>query len=105
ITEVQVGRLVVAEVRRGTPAHAAGINVGDELLAIDDQRVPAAGLDALLRHYPPGTAVEVMVARRDRLRRILVTLGEKPAARGREEIAPGASGAQGEQRTGWLTGA
>ena len=30
------GRLVVTQVRRGTPAYDAGVNVDDEILAIDD---------------------------------------------------------------------
>jgi predicted metalloprotease with PDZ domain len=104
ITRVDDGRLVVSEVRRDTPAHAAGINAEDEILAIEEQRVPAAGLDELLRYYPPGAEVAVLVARRGRLRRIPVTLGEKPAARWRVEIAPDASREQIEQRTRWLTG-
>jgi predicted metalloprotease with PDZ domain len=103
-TEVQEGRLVVTEVRRETPAHGAGINVDDEILAIDDQRVPAGGWDELLGHYPPGTAVEILVARRGRLRRIPVTLAEKPETRWRLEVAPGASRQQIGQRTRWLTG-
>jgi predicted metalloprotease with PDZ domain len=103
-TRVQEGRLVVTEVRRETPAHAAGVNVEDEILAIDEQRVPAAGLDELVRYYGPGTEVSLLVARRGRLRRIPVTLGEKPTARWGLQVAPGASRQQLEQRTRWLTG-
>jgi predicted metalloprotease with PDZ domain len=94
----------VAEVLRETSAHAAGINVDDELVAIDEHRVPVAGLDELLQHYRPGAEVAVLVARRGRLRRISVTLDGIPAARWRLENAPGASRAQIEQRTRWLTG-
>ncbi len=53
------GRLVVTVVRRGTPAHTAGLNVDDEILAIDDLRVRADGLVARMdqyqrgRHHPP----------------------------------------------------
>jgi predicted metalloprotease with PDZ domain len=104
VTRVQEGRLVVTEVRRETPAHAAGINVDDEILAIGEHRVPAVGLDELLRYYAPGAEVSLLVARRGRLRRIPVTLGEKPTARWRLEAAPGASRQQIEQRTRWLTG-
>jgi predicted metalloprotease with PDZ domain len=103
-TREQEGRLVVTEVRRETPAHAAGINVDDEILALDEQRVPAAGLDELLRYHPAGAEVAILVARRGRLRRVSVTLGEKPVARWRLEVAPGASRQQLEQRTRWLTG-
>ena len=61
------GRLVVTQVRRGTPAHEAGVNVDDEILAIDDFRVRADGLDRRLEQYAPGRAVTLLVARRDEL--------------------------------------
>ena len=48
------GRLVVTSVRRGTPAIAAGLNVDDEILAIDDVRVRADGLAARLDQYKVG---------------------------------------------------
>ena len=35
------GRLVITQVRRGTPAYEAGLNVDDEIIAIDDFRVRA----------------------------------------------------------------
>ena len=49
------GRLLVSSVRRETPALAAGLNVDDEILAIDDVRVRADGLSARLEQYRPGT--------------------------------------------------
>jgi predicted metalloprotease with PDZ domain len=105
ITRVEDGRLVVTEVRRETPAHAAGVNVGDEILAIDEQRVPVDGLDEILRHAPPGREVAVLVARRGRLRRVPVVLGQEPVARWKLEPEPDASRQQRAQRTRWLTGA
>ncbi len=49
------GRLVVTQVRRGTPAHQAGVNVDDEILAIDDFRVRSDGLDRRLEQVRAGT--------------------------------------------------
>jgi predicted metalloprotease with PDZ domain len=69
---------VVTEVRRDTPAFAAGLNVGDELIALDDWRVPAGELDSRLERYRPGDEVSVLVARHGTLRRLPVTLGEAP---------------------------
>ncbi len=48
------GRLVVTSVRRGTPAIDAGLNVDDEILAIDEVRVRADGLAARMDQYKPG---------------------------------------------------
>ena len=57
-TDLQDGRLVVTVVRRGTPAHAAGLNVGDEIIAIGDDRVPPDGLGDRLEAYRPGEEVD-----------------------------------------------
>src|SRR4029079_16855009 len=35
-TKIDGGRLIVENVPRGTPAYDAGVNAGDEILAIDD---------------------------------------------------------------------
>ena len=74
-TRNDAGRLVITSVRRGTPGIDAGLNVDDEIIAIDDVRVRADGLAARLDQYKPGDKVSVLVARRDRLMKIDVTLG------------------------------
>ena len=55
------------QVRRHTPAFSAGLNVDDEIVAIDDVRVRADRLDERLEQYVPGNRVTVLVARRDRM--------------------------------------
>ena len=61
------GRLVVTQVRRGTPAYDAGVNVDDEILAIGDYRVRPEGWEARLDAYRPGDRVTLLVARREHL--------------------------------------
>ena len=51
-TRNDAGRLLVSQVRRETPAQVAGLNVDDEILAIDDVRVRAEGLVGRLDQYP-----------------------------------------------------
>jgi predicted metalloprotease with PDZ domain len=97
-TRLDGGRLLVVEVRRGTPAFDAGISVDDELLAIDDFRVPPAGLAERLAFYRPGDRVSVVVARRERLLRLDAVLGEDPGEGWRLAVDPRASD---EQRRGW----
>ena len=79
-TRNDAGRVLVTQVRRGTPAYDAGLNVDDEILAIDDVRVRGDGLATRLEQYRPSDKVTLLVARRDRLTRIPVTLGTDPAA-------------------------
>jgi predicted metalloprotease with PDZ domain len=77
-TRNDTGRLIVTQVRRQTPAFAAGLDADDEILAIDDVRVRADGLDRRLEQYSPGDRVSLLVARRDRLSRLDLTLGAEP---------------------------
>jgi predicted metalloprotease with PDZ domain len=104
-TEVQAGRLVVTVLRRGTPAYEAGLNVGDEILAVGEYRVPPAGWEERLKAYRPGEKVSLLVARRERLVRLPVTFGEKPKERWKLEAAPDATPEQQARLAAWLAGA
>jgi predicted metalloprotease with PDZ domain len=95
------GRLVVREVATGTPAHDAGLQVEDELLAIDDERLPAQ-LDERLNRMRAGTQVELTIARRGRLRRMPLTLGARPADAWQLEVDPSANVTQRRALDTWL---
>jgi predicted metalloprotease with PDZ domain len=101
-TRNDAGRLVVTEVRRDTPAYGAGLNVDDEILAIDDFRVRADQLTQRLDQYKPGDKVTLLVARREQLRRIDLQFGAEPPRQWRLEINPGSTDTQQRQRTAWL---
>jgi predicted metalloprotease with PDZ domain len=96
------GRLVVSQVRRGAPADAAGINVDDEILAIDDFRVRVDRLDARLEQYRVGDRISVLVARREQLLRVAVTIAGAPGRGWRLEVDPAAKDAAVQMRTRWL---
>ena len=101
-TRTEAGRLIVSQVRRSTPAQASGINVDDEILAIDDVRVRADGLTARLEQYRPGDRVTVLVARRERLLRLDATLGNEPGRTWRAGVDPAAADEQNRRRARWL---
>ncbi len=101
-TRVDNGRLVVTVVRRGTPAHDAGLNTDDEILAIDDVRVRADGLVARMDQYRVGDTVRLLVARRDRLVTLDVTLGAEPGRPWRLQPKPDATAGQTARLTAWL---
>ena len=103
-TRNDAGRLVISSVRRGTPAIDAGLNVDDEILAIDDVRVRADGLTARLDQYKPGDKISVLVARRDRLMKIDVTLGPEPGRSFRLEPLPAATAEQTARLTALMDG-
>jgi predicted metalloprotease with PDZ domain len=101
-TRNDAGRLLVSQVRRDTPAQAAGLNVDDEILAIGDFRVRADRLDNRLDQYRSGDKVTLLVARREQLIRLDVTLGTEPPRAWRLEVNPAASEVQQSSRGRWL---
>jgi len=103
-TEVQKGRLTVTEVKRGTPAYQAGVNAGDEILAIGDYRVPPDAWTERLKAFRPGERATLLLARRERLTRLPVTFGEKPARRWKLEVEPKATAEQTAHLAAWLRG-
>lgn len=60
-------RTVVSNVLTGTAAHRAGVNNGDELLALDGLRVAQDSVAARVRERKPGDRVTLTLFRRDQL--------------------------------------
>jgi predicted metalloprotease with PDZ domain len=102
--EPQDGLLVVKEVKRETPAFAAGLNAGDEILALGDYRVTPGSWKDRLKAYRPGETVEIVVSRRDRLVRLPATFGQKPSQRWKLEVDPMANSDQKARLEAWLRG-
>ena len=103
-TAIKDGRLVVTEVRRNTPGYSVGLNVDDEILAVDDYRVAPEKdkLEERLKAYVPGTQVNLLVARREVLRRIPVKLARKPSETWALEMLPDANAEQQQHLLQWL---
>ena len=102
VMKIDGGRLVVSQIRRGTPGHEAGLNVDDELLAIDDFRVRPDQLDARMEQYVAGDRVSLLVARRDRLISLDVVLGAEPSKSWQLEVDPSATAGQRAGLDFWL---
>jgi predicted metalloprotease with PDZ domain len=88
MTKIDAGRLLIAQVKRQTPAFSAGLNVDDEIVAIDQVRVRFDRLDERLEQYAPGDRISVLVARRDRLLSLDLILGAEPPRVWRLEPRP-----------------
>ncbi|MGH7271672.1 MAG: M61 family metallopeptidase [Polyangiaceae bacterium] len=69
------GRTLVSSVVRGGPSFHAGIDAGDEIIAVGGVRAEGASLDATLRGRAPSESVDVVVARDGRLLTVTATLG------------------------------
>ncbi len=96
------GREMVKFVEAGDPAQLAGIDAGDELLAIDGFRVNAEQAGERLKDYQPGDTIEVTVFHQDELRTCRVTLA--PPRPTRYSIVPveQPTAIQKQNFTGWL---
>lgn len=93
---------VVRYARLDGAAWQAGVNAGDELLALDGVRI-GSGLDAMLRRYSPGDEVELTLFRDGVLRTLTVALGP---VRADHEINVNEDTGQSlaESRSEWLGG-
>ena len=87
----------------GGPAAAAGLSPGDELAAIDDFRVSSdADARALLALRKPGDRAELAVWRRNRLVRLVATIGEAPPTRYEIAVAAGTGAAGAARYEAWM---
>jgi predicted metalloprotease with PDZ domain len=100
-TRVENGRLVVARVPRETPAWEAGLTADDEIIAIDDFRIRADQLAQRLENYRAGDRISLLIARRDVLKRVDLTLGNEPE-RWQLELLPGATEVQKRNFANWV---
>jgi membrane-associated protease RseP (regulator of RpoE activity) len=70
------GALVV-EVVEDSPASAAGLRVGDVIVAVDEQELnEAANLADIIAEYEPNDRIKLRIVRQGRERTISVTLGQ-----------------------------
>ncbi|HSN77493.1 MAG TPA: PDZ domain-containing protein, partial [Anaerolineae bacterium] len=74
----QNGRAVVETVFADGPAYHADLSVGDEIIALDGYRVNQETLGERLADRQPGDQVTLTLFRRDELREVALTLGQRP---------------------------
>ncbi|CAN5287851.1 PDZ domain-containing protein [soil metagenome] len=98
------GRVTVQAVLRGGAAHGAGVEAGDEIVAIGDRRLDGSTVDGITSKLAPGTTTTVLVARDGKLKSLPITL-EAPRER-RTKIVPSgyATDAQKALFRAWMGG-
>jgi predicted metalloprotease with PDZ domain len=92
----------VTHVLQGTPAHDAGLNAGDEIIALDGLRAAHADIPARLRHRDDGEKVTISLFRREELLTVEVPLGERPAPKLSLVAVDDLDSRQQEAYSGWL---
>jgi predicted metalloprotease with PDZ domain len=68
----------VTRVTAGSPGYAAGLDIGDEILALDGSRVRTGDLNDRVGERKPGDKVTLTVFHNDRLKEVRVTLASSP---------------------------
>lgn len=101
-SKVQDGALIVSSVKRGTPAHTAGLNAGDEVIALDGFRVRASGWGERRKQYAPGQTGSLLISRRGKLLTLTIVFAKEPAKLWQLQVDPDAADSQNSRRATWL---
>ncbi|MCI4318533.1 MAG: PDZ domain-containing protein [Thermoplasmata archaeon] len=72
------GMARVTQVRDGSPARRAGLDPGDEVVALDGVKVKGSAFGEAWKRYPPGSAVALTVFRRGFLTTVNAVTGQAP---------------------------
>jgi predicted metalloprotease with PDZ domain len=100
--KAEQGKEIIQFVEVSSPAAVAGVDAGDELLAIDGLRVTADSFSDRLKDYNVGETVELSVFHQDELRTFPVTLGAPPPSRYQVVPMENPTEVQKQNFAGWL---
>ena len=101
-THLSGGRTLIKYVLSDSPASKAGLNPGDELLAISGLRVSHGNWQAQLALEADGAVTDVVVARRKRLHTMEVTLEQAPCDTYKLQLSQDASASTQTLLESWL---
>ncbi|BAY96394.1 peptidase M61 domain-containing protein [Tolypothrix tenuis PCC 7101] len=96
------GKEIIKFVEAGSPAQKAGIDPGDELLAINGIKVTANNLSDRLKDFQAQDTIQVAVFHQDLLRSVNVTLAEPRPSRYQVISIHNPDSVQQENLAGWL---
>ncbi|MEO8269613.1 MAG: hypothetical protein ABI557_07835 [Aureliella sp.] len=96
------GKLIVRNVLRDSPSDRAGLNVDDELLALDGYRLSPETWPGHLEMFEPEQALELLVSRRGKIVPLKITLGKKPPHNWELAFDASASSAAKQRQDVWL---
>ena len=98
----KAGQLRVTEVLHGSPAADAGLNVDDEILALDGFRLTATDSTKRLSQYKVGEKLKLLIARRDAIRELTITIGSEPNSNWTLRVRKDATDKQKQNLRAWL---
>ncbi len=104
--ETKKDQLRITKIPRETPAIEAGLNVGDEIVAINGYRIAATpkAFQTHLEFFQPGDTITILVARRGKLIPIETTLRARPSFSWRLVEIESVTKEQTKRLNSWLEG-
>ncbi len=96
------GKMLISGILTGTPGYEHGLNVNDEIVAVDGWRAVPDTLPARIEEKAPGTRMDVLVSRAGLIRNIPVVLGVKKTLECRITKAGTTRPEQEELYSAWL---
>jgi predicted metalloprotease with PDZ domain len=103
-TRTENQKTVIAGIRRGSPAAAAGLSLLDEISAVNGMPLQPGQLTQRLAQFSPGTSVTFSVVRRDAVMPIAITLATDPGHGWALSPSPGATRVQSQRLDAWVSG-
>jgi predicted metalloprotease with PDZ domain len=100
--KLQESLLIVETVYKGSAAAAAGVLPGDELLAINEQRVDRLTIQDRMLRLLPGENAELLLVRNGRIRNLTLTVQEARFEKYRVIIKPDISKREKRRLSNWL---
>lgn len=108
VTSIKDGKIMVTNISRQSPAWTGGLNVNDEILAIDDNRISNVSdprlseIDKFISNKRVGDKIRILVNRDGRMQNIEVSLSRNPNHKFRIAASENAGPAQLAVRKRWL---
>lgn len=108
VTSIKDGKIMVTNISRQSPAWTGGLNVNDEILAIDDNRISNVSdprlseVDKFISNKRVGDKIRILVNRDGRMQNIEVSLSRNPNHKFRIAASENAVPAQLAVRKRWL---
>ncbi|AKG20462.1 M61 family metallopeptidase [Calothrix sp. 336/3] len=95
-------REMIKFVEFASPAQLAGIDAGDELLAINGIKVAPGNLGDRLKDYQPQETIHISIFHQDELHTLPVTLAAPKANKYQVKLMKNVSSSQKDNLSGWL---
>ena len=102
-TSAADGIVKVTSVKPGSPASDVGINIEDEVIAVNGFRITSS-VDSRLSQYEVGDELEILISRRGQLKTLSLVIGQLESRSYRLRFVSRPSKEQRRQLDLWLTG-